>query len=165
MNYCWYIELYRTFLLAWFVYFVVSHPLIAVCFLIFHLFLDALDGPLARISGNDNDSWAFTDILCDHTWLFVVVVALVWSHLVHPVVALIYMYVYTLLVVFLTVRNTIHMPINATVRPTYPIYLLYFLFAVWHINYLDLWLSIWTFLMIPSLVSSYFTIKLYLKWK
>lgn len=151
------------FILVGFVYYVLRNPVIASIFLLFHVLIDAFDGPLARLMKRDGDSGAFTDIICDHTGMAIVVITLIWANLVNPVIASIYIYVYTLLIIFVIVRNKMGVPIELVIRTKYYVYILFGLFAIWNINYLNMGMAIFILIMIPSLLTSYLIIKKHLK--
>jgi len=147
------------FVLIGFILNINSNPVSAVVFLALHVFIDAFDGPLARLMNQEGNSGAFTDMICDHTGMAVVVVTLIWANLVDPILASIYLYIYTMLIIFVVIRNQMKVPIKFVIRTKYYLYALFALFAIWNLNFLDQGLLLFTVLMLPSLFSSYFVIK------
>ena len=151
------------FMLAGFIYYVLSNPIVASIFLFLHVIIDAFDGPLARLMKQDGNSGAFTDIICDHTGMVIVIITLIWANLINPVIASVYIYVYTLLIIFVIARNKMNLPIKLVIRTKYYVYILFGILAIWQINYLNVGLAIFTLTMLPSLLTSYFIIKRHLK--
>jgi len=151
------------FSLAGFIYYVESNPLLACLFIFIHVILDGLDGPLSRYCGTDGDSGALTDILVDHTGMIVVVLTLIFFGLVNPFWAALYMFLYTLMIIFVIVRNKLGIPIKYVVRSKYFLYLVYLYWAITGTNVLSEAIIIFTILMIPEILISYFKIKKVLK--
>lgn len=147
------------FFLIGFIYYVNLNPVLASIFLLVHVLIDAFDGPLARLVKQNGDSGAFTDILCDHTGMAVVIITLIWAKLANPIIASIYIYIYTILIIFVIVRNKMNIPIGLVMRTKYYAYILYGIYAFWNFNYLNFGLIIFNILMIPSVFTSYFVIK------
>jgi len=142
-----------------FVFFVQSNSLYAAIFLLAHVFIDAFDGPLARLMKRDSDAGALTDIVCDHTGMVVVVATFVYIGFVNPILAIVYVYLYTVMVVFVIWRNKIGIPARLIVRTKYYLYILYGVFLLFDVNILNYGLIIFSLLMFPSVVSGYFSIK------
>jgi len=151
------------FMLLGFIYYIFENPIFSLIFLLFHVLIDAFDGPLARLMNQDGNSGAFTDIICDHTGMVIVVITLIWANLINPVIASIYIYFYTTLIIFVIVRNKMNIPVRIVVRTKYYVYILFALFAIWNINYLNIGLIFFILTMFPSILSSYFIIKKELK--
>jgi phosphatidylglycerophosphate synthase len=157
------ISYFLLFILIGFIYFVESNPILACVFLLAHVLLDALDGPLARLMKQDGNSGAFTDILCDHTGMAVVIITLIYVNLVSPFLAAIYIYLYTIMIIFVIVRNKMKIPAKLIFRTKYYMYILYGIWAFFNVNYLDHGLIVFSILMLPTIITSYFAIKKKLK--
>lgn len=151
------------FILIGFIYFIKTNPIAASIFLLLHVAVDAFDGPLAKARNEAGDSGAFTDIICDHTGMIVVVLGLIYAGLADSLLGIAYIYIYTILIFFMVVRNKINNPIKLAFRSKYELYLLFGLYAFLGFNFLNIALSIFILAMIAPLVSSYFVIKNYLK--
>jgi len=87
-----------------------------------HVLLDGLDGPLARFTHRASNQGSFTDTMADQ-----VVVAFTTLTLVHARVAGawpggLYLFLYSLVVVFAMVRNALAIPYSWLVRPRFLIY-------------------------------------------
>ena len=147
------------FILIGFIFYVNKNPILASVFLLLHVLIDAFDGPLARLMKQDGSSGAFIDILCDHTGMVAVIITLIYANLINPVLAAAYIYLYTVMIIFVIVRNKLKTPIKFVIRTKYYVYILYAAFAFLHVNYLDIGLIIFNLLMIPSIITSYFVIK------
>ena len=148
-----------------FIYYVIKNPIMASVFLLLHVVIDGFDGPVARLRKEDGDSGAFTDILCDHTGMVVVITTLIFVSLVNPLWAIIYVYLYSLMIIFVILRNKLNLPIKVVVRTKYYVYILYAIWALFGINYLTYGLILFNILMLPSIISSYFLFKSYLRGK
>jgi len=147
------------FLLTGFVYYASVKPVIASLFLISHIVLDGLDGPLARYNKRNGASGAFTDIICDHTGMAVVVLTLIGTGLVNPLIASTYIYAYTILVIFLIIRNKLGVPAKFAIRTKYYVYGLFFVYVVWSVNYFNTGLIVFLITMVPQVIISYSVIK------
>jgi phosphatidylglycerophosphate synthase len=147
------------FILIGFIYFVTKNPILASFFLLAHVLIDAFDGPLARLEKKDGDSGAFTDIICDHTGMVIVVCTLIFINLVNAVLASIYIYIYTIMIIFIIIRNRLKVPIKFVLRTKYYIYLLYAIWAIFNVNYFNYGLIIFIIIMLPETISSYFILK------
>ncbi len=123
--------------ILFFVYFCVRNPLVALFFLGFHMILDGIDGPFARLTNRANSAGAFLDMLNDHTGLVIVMGSLVFYSLLNLVIGLIYIYLYSLLVIFLVLRNMLGIHPAFTLRTKHVPYLTYVLWAVTAINIFD----------------------------
>lgn len=104
------------------VYFV---PWAAFVALALHLIIDGVDGPLARHAGTASPAGSFTDTMCDQ----LVLVAVTLAMMCHPekyigvLPGTIYIFLYTMLVVFAMVRNAMGIPYSWMVRPRFIVYL------------------------------------------
>ena len=124
------ISIFGLLLLIGFLYFITSKPLIASIFLFFHVFLDAFDGSLARYQKKSGDAGSMMDMFCDHTGIIIVVGGLIYAGLINPVNGYIYAYLYTIVIIFVILRNLIGRPIKIVFRTKYEVYLLYLVWAI-----------------------------------
>lgn len=100
-----------------------SPPLAFFC-LFLHAAIDGLDGPLARHLGTDSKAGSFTDTMCDQLILVAVTVTMICHSDQHIGVlpGTIYIFLYTIVVVFAMVRNAIGIPYSWVIRPRFVIY-------------------------------------------
>ena len=104
-------------------------PWLAFVCLLLHTAIDGLDGPLARHLSVASKAGSFTDTMCDQ----IVVVAVAVTVMCHqdqwfPIPAgSIYIFLYTLVVVFAMVRNAMGIPYSWVVRPRLVVYTWLFL--------------------------------------
>ncbi|MBU1934828.1 CDP-alcohol phosphatidyltransferase family protein, partial [Patescibacteria group bacterium] len=145
-----------------FIYFVPKDPIVAIYFLLAHVLIDAFDGPLSRLRKEDSDGGAFTDIMCDHTGMVIVVATLAYFSLVDPIISIAYVYLYTVMIIFVIVLNRVKVPLRLVFRTKYYVYILYAVWAIWGINYLDEGLLIFIVLMLPSVVGGFISLRKYL---
>jgi phosphatidylglycerophosphate synthase len=149
-------------ILILFIVFFKTDPVLSVLFLFLHVIIDAFDGPLARHTKQDGDAGAFTDIICDHTGMFVVVSVLTYFRLLDVLPALIYVYLYTIMIVFAIIKNRIKEPMRFIVRTKYYLYLLYGIFVFFDMNFFDEAIWIFIILMTPSVVFGFVSLKKFL---
>jgi phosphatidylglycerophosphate synthase len=146
-------------MLVGFIYFIISNPLIACVFLFLHVIIDAFDGPLARLTGKDGDAGAFTDIVCDHSGMFIVSIALIYYNFVDGFFAAIYIYIYTIMILLTIIRNKMKIPAKLVIRSKYYLYLLYGVWAFFGYNYMTEGMILFTLLMLPVTITSFFAIR------
>ncbi len=101
---------------------------------------DGLDGVEARLKGTTTARGSFTDMFCDQLVVAFSVAGMVWKGLIHPVLAIIFVYVYTALVTFLVLHRLLQVSSWGIVRPSrmllYAAIALYFFFQINVLNYL-----------------------------
>jgi phosphatidylglycerophosphate synthase len=101
---------------------------------------DALDGVEARLTGANKLRGSFTDMFCDQLVVAFSVAGMAWKGLIHPVLAVIFVYVYTVLVIFLVLHRLLGVSSFGIVRPSrmllYAGIVLYFFFHIDLLNYL-----------------------------
>lgn len=101
---------------------------------------DGLDGVEARLKGATTARGSFTDVFCDQLVVAFSVAGMAWKGLIHPVLAIIFVYVYTALVTFLVLHRLLRVSSWGIVRPSrmllYTAIGLYFFFHIDVLNYL-----------------------------
>ncbi len=132
---------------------------IAFWLLIASILCDGLDGVEARLTGTNTERGAFTDMFCDQLVVAFSVAGMAWKGLIHPVLAILFVYVYTALVTFLVMHSLLHVTSHWIVRPSrmvlYAAIALYFFFNIDLLNYLLL-----TYLLaFPLLFLSYWRLR------
>ncbi len=108
-------------------------PQIAFILFLSTLFLDSLDGALARTSGRGSQFGALVDQISDHTRETLVIVAVTLQGALHPGVAVLYPLVYALFNFLLYVCNMFGAPVPWTIKSylvVYPALFLYCFFGV-----------------------------------
>src|SRR2546430_796943 len=73
---------------------------IAIWLLLASVICDGLDGVQARLIGKNTSSGAFTDMFCDQLVVAFSVAGMAWRGDIHPVLAILFVYIYTSLVIF-----------------------------------------------------------------
>ena len=111
---------------------------VAFWLLVASILCDGLDGVEARLTGTNSARGSFTDMFCDQLVVAFSVAGLAWKGLIHPVLAILFVYVYTALVTFLVLHRTLRVSSRGIVRPSrmllYAAIAFYFFF---HINLLN----------------------------
>lgn len=99
-----------------------GYPSHALAALGLHLLLDGLDGPLARLAKTASGRGSFSDATSDQIVVAVVTVTLMKAQVIGPLVGGLHLFLYTLVVVFATVRSAMGIPYSWVVRPRLLIY-------------------------------------------
>ena len=113
---------------------------VAFWFLIASLVCDSLDGVEARLTGTNTVRGSFTDVFCDQLVVAFTVAGMAWKGLIQPALAVIFVSVYTSLVMFLVLHRLLRVSSFGVVRPSrmllYAAIALYFFFHIDLLNYL-----------------------------
>lgn len=132
---------------------------VAFWLLIASIGCDGLDGVEARLTKTNTVRGAFTDMFCDQAVVAFSVAGLAWRGLIHPVLAILFVYVYTGLVTFLFLHQMLHVSSAGLVRPSrmllYAAIALYFFF---HIDLLNPLLLLYV-LALPLLFLSFWRLR------
>ena len=117
-----------------------SQFVIAFWLLVASVICDGLDGVEARLKGTNTARGSFTDLFCDELVVAFSVAGMAWKGLIHPVLAIIFVYIYTALVTFLMLHRLLGVSSWGIVRPSrmllYAAIALYFFFHIDVLNYL-----------------------------
>ncbi len=99
-----------------------GYPVWAFGCLLAHVLLDGLDGPLARHIGCASSRGSFTDTMADQVVVTFTTVALI--HAGHAGIwsGALYLFSYSVVVIFAMVRNALAIPYSWLVRPRFLIY-------------------------------------------
>ncbi len=113
---------------------------VAFWLLIASLVCDSLDGVEARLTGTNTMRGSFTDVFCDQLVVAFTVAGMAWKGLIHPALAVIFVSVYTSLVMFLVLHRLLRVSSFGVVRPSrmllYAAIALYFFFHIDLLNYI-----------------------------
>jgi len=113
---------------------------VAFWLLIASLVCDSLDGVEARLTGTNTMRGSFTDVFCDQLVVAFTVAGMAWKGLIQPALAVIFVSVYTSLVMFLVLHRLLRVSSFGVVRPSrmllYAAIALYFFFHIDLLNYL-----------------------------
>ena len=132
---------------------------VAFWLLVASIICDGLDGVEARLTKTNTASGSFTDMFCDQLVVAFSVAGMAWKNLIHPILAVLFVYVYTTLVIFLMLHRMLQVSSHWIIRPSrmllYAAIALYFFFRINVLNYLLL-----TYLLaLPLLVLSFWRLK------
>lgn len=95
----------------------------ALTMLVVHMFLDGLDGPLARHTNMASRRGSFSDSMADQLVVVSSMVTLMSVHVVGVLPGGIYVVAYTVVMLFAMVRNALSIPYSWLVRPRFFVYL------------------------------------------
>ena len=99
-----------------------TSPAWAMGLLAAHVLLDGIDGPLARWQKRASARGSFTDTVCDQLVLAGVVLTLIADGRLEPMTGGGFLFLYSLVVAFAMVRNSLGVPYSWLVRPRFAIY-------------------------------------------
>ncbi len=132
---------------------------IAFWLLVGSVFLDTLDGVLARYHRAPSSKGSFTDAFCDQAVVALTIGGLVWKGALNPALGIIFVYIYTSLVTLLLIHQVLAVSSQGIIRPSRM--LLYAFVGIYHFfaqNWLDYLL--WVYLLaLPLLGLSYWRIR------
>lgn len=94
------------------------YTVLAFCFLVASVICDGLDGVEARLTRTNSPRGAFTDMFCDQAAVAFTVAGMVWRGSINPVLAILFVYVYTSLVIFLMLHRMLQVSSRWIVRPS-----------------------------------------------
>jgi phosphatidylglycerophosphate synthase len=94
----------------------------ALILLVFHVFLDGLDGPLARETGRASNQGSFTDTTSDQVVVALSTLTLIYYGYIHIIPGGLYIFFYTVVVIFAMIRNSLSIPYSWVVRPRFYVY-------------------------------------------
>ncbi|HAV65443.1 MAG TPA: hypothetical protein DCY13_24095 [Verrucomicrobiales bacterium] len=97
--------------------------LAAMTLLLLHVISDGLDGPLARHLGRASNRGSFTDTMADQVVVTFSTLTLIHVGLAALWPGVLYLFFYTMVVVFAFVRNALAIPYSWLVRPRFFVYL------------------------------------------
>jgi phosphatidylglycerophosphate synthase len=120
---------------------------------------DGLDGVEARATGKITMRGSFTDMFCDQAALAFSVSGMVWRGSIHPVLAVLFVFVYTALVMFILLHHLLQISSRWIIRPSrmlfYAAIALDFFFGINLLNAL----LIFYLLALPVLVLSFWRLR------
>jgi phosphatidylglycerophosphate synthase len=94
----------------------------ACAWLVLHVLLDGLDGPLARHLGTASRRGSFTDTMSDQCVVTGVTLTLMADGVIGNVPGGLYVFLYALVVGFAMIRNALAAPYSWVVRPRFLVY-------------------------------------------
>ncbi len=145
--------------LAGVILYFVRKPSVAVMFLAGHVICDGLDGVFARHARKASQSGAFTDLVCDQLGMVVVAMAAVFHHLVAPLLGAVYMVLYLIVVGFGVIINAMGLGTRVTITSKYFLYIVYAIWAGWHVNLFTPLMSFFSAIMAIEVVVGYIRLK------
>ena len=117
--------------------------LVAFTFLLLHVLLDGLDGPLARYTGQDSNSGSFTDTMADQLVVAASTVTMIHAGHAGAWPGGLYVFFYTVVVAFALARNALCKPYSWLFRPRFFVFAWFVVETYWLPGKLDwvLWLA------------------------
>lgn len=132
-----------------FVFFLQQLPIVSLISLVLSVFLDAVDGPLARHQKTQSAHGFFMDLVADHLVLFTFVLALIYFKFIDGFWGAAYSLNYLLMIVMIVVMSALKMKIFTVWKSKFLLYLAWTLAIFFGFNFLDIFLvffSIYMFL-------------------
>ncbi len=107
---------------------------VAFWLLVASVVCDGLDGVEARLTKTNTTRGSFTDIFCDVAVVALSVAGLAWAGLIHPALAVLFVYSYTALALFLVLHRMLRVSSVGILRPSRMVFFvaiaLYFFFHI-----------------------------------
>jgi phosphatidylglycerophosphate synthase len=94
------------------------HFVVAFWLLVASIICDGLDGVEARLKRTNTARGSFTDMFCDQAVVAFSVAGMVWRGSINPILAILFVYVYTSLVIFLMLHRMFQVSSHWIVRPS-----------------------------------------------
>lgn len=131
-----------------FVFFIASNVYFSVAALLAGVFVDSIDGCLARFQKTAGERGALLDIAADHAFFFIVVLTLVYFRTVDGFWGAAYVLNYLLMIVLVMAMRARNLHVFPIVRSKYYFYLLWIFFVFTGLNYLDVLMVFFSIYMI-----------------
>lgn len=132
---------------------------VAFWLLVASVVCDGLDGVEARFTHTNTTRGSFTDVCCDMAVVGLVVAGLAWAGLIHPALAVLFVYSYTALALFLVLHRVLGVSSAGILRPSRMVFFaaiaLYFFFRI---DLLDVLLLLYL-PALPLLVLSFWLVR------
>ncbi len=120
-----------------FIYFFRFNPWIACVFIVANLFLDGIDGALARYQKNDGVSGAITDVAVDNLCFFLVFMTVFYYGILNYFWGTTYLFLQTVMLFLVLSCNSMKISVFPIVKPKYYFYLFLFMFVFVGWNFFD----------------------------
>ena len=91
---------------------------LAFWLLVASIICDGLDGVEARLTRTNTPRGAFTDMICDQAVVAFSVAGMVWQGSINAILAILFVYLYTSLVIFLMLHQMLQVSSHWIVRPS-----------------------------------------------
>jgi len=132
---------------------------LALWLMVLALVLDGLDGVLARQTDSNSLSGAFTDTCCDLIVLTLLLAGLVWKETINPLLALVFLFMYTFFGLFFVLHHLLHVSTRWLIRPGKSLFCMVVIVdTVFHTHLLNTLLVLY-FSTLPLLAISFWRIK------
>ena len=135
-----------------FVLIVPHNPRLSFLVWVVSMWVDSLDGSLARYTGRASDFGALMDQVADHLREILIVAGLASAGAPHPWWGSLYPFVYSALNVILAVTNYYAVPIPLALKSWPLLYPVIALYLLWDINYLNYAVGVCVLLMSATIL-------------
>jgi len=132
---------------------------VAFWLLVSSVVCDGLDGVEARFTHTNTTRGSFTDIFCDVTVVALGVAGVAWKGLIYPVLAVLFIYSYTALAIFLVLHRMLRVSSVGILRPSRMVFFAVIaLYLFFHIDLLNVLLLLYL-LALPLLLLSFWRLR------
>jgi phosphatidylglycerophosphate synthase len=132
---------------------------LAFWLLVASVICDGLDGVEARLKRTNTTRGSFTDMFCDQLVVAFSTAGMAWKGSINPVLAILFVYVYTALVIFLALHRMLQVSSRWIVRPSRMLlYIAIGLDFFFNVNLLNILLAIYL-LAFPMLALSFWRLR------
>jgi phosphatidylglycerophosphate synthase len=134
-------------------------PSLAFLLLALHVFLDGVDGPLARHTGVASRRGSFTDTMSDQTVITATTLTLMYARVVDFVPGTLYVVTYAVVVLFAMARNFLETPYSWLIRPRFYVYVWFLVETYWWPGTIDYLLWICVAILMIKIVTGFIRIR------
>ncbi len=132
---------------------------IAFWLLVASVICDGLDGVEARFTHTNTTRGSFTDVFCDVAVVGLVIAGLAWKGVIHPALAVLFVYSYTALAIFLVLHRMLAVSSAGILRPSRMVFFAAIaLYFFWRIDLLNALLLLYL-LALPLLCLSFWRVR------
>jgi len=124
-----------------------------------HIFLDSIDGALARYQNKASKIGSFIDVLCDHAGILASGFYMLSFTSVNPLSILLFITLYTVDIYNLFIANVCHKPIAIVFRPRLFVYLALVNDYIFQLNYTNNLLTFLNLILLIQTMLSFIKIK------
>lgn len=142
-----------------FIFFFSFNPWISFLFLLIHVFLDGLDGSVARIRKEDSESGAFIDMVCDYTFFYAAFVTFIYYGFLEAFAGIIFVIIYMALQGFVSLAIIKRIKLFYVMRPKLLVYLFFLIYLISGLNYMNEFILVMIFYLFISLIFIYNKIR------
>lgn len=111
-----------------------THKFVSISFLFLNVFLDSIDGVLARATNSTTEWGSLLDITSDTLSMIISSLVLMFYNLVNPLIGAYYIIIYVVSIVLIIFRNELGYRPEYAFRPKYIIFILILIYVITNVE-------------------------------